>query len=245
MRHMKIVSESFLDEDFVPVDEADAQMVRFETEDGRIIFAFPEKEDAKIAEKHLAGKHPQKSHGRRGSSAGKVWNGSSVEWSGKKLTKLQVGEIGEQMAMKALSEKFGTDFHTLNEGINNAPIDIGGDHRAVEVKTGLASNGKSAQHWRATIGQPGKAERDLIRQMTKEEKRAHNQYKQQQIMKRKQDMLDELSKAAGAEVKGMTVGIILHPDGKRGDMYSFEGFHSRIPWNKAEELGNYMGSYDV
>jgi hypothetical protein len=50
-------------------------------------------------------------------------------------------------------------FDTVNVGVNNAPIDVAGDHMAVEVKTGLASNGVKSQHWRATIGQPGKAEK--------------------------------------------------------------------------------------
>ena len=58
-------------------------------------------------------------------------------------------------------------------------------------------------------------------------------------------MLAELSAMAGSEVKGMTIGIILHPDGKRADMYQFDGFHLRIPWNMAEEVGIFMGSYDV
>lgn len=183
--------------------------------------------------------------GKRGGSApGKLWSGEPLPKENN-LTKLQVGEIGEKLAIKILSQEKGIPFETLNNGLNNSPIDIGGDHLAVEVKTGLASNGKTAQHWRATIGEPGKAEKELISQMSKKEKRAHNEYKKEQILARKHTMLDEMSKIAGAEVKGMTLGIILHPDGSKGDVYSFEGFHLRIPWNKAEELGTYMGTHNV
>lgn len=197
------------------------------------------------ATKHLMGQHDQSTHGRGGGATPKVWDGNPVSWKGKKLTKLQVGEIGENLAMRVLSEEMGVEFRTLNEGVNNAPIDVGGDHTAVEVKTGLASNGKSAQQWRATIGQPGKAETAALKQMTKEEKRAHNQYKQQKILERKQNMLDEMSQIAGAPVKGVTVGIILHPDGTKGDVYKFDGFHLRIPWKKAGELGEFMGTFNV
>lgn len=197
--------------------------------------------------KHLPGKHPQKSHaGARGSSSSqRVWGGEPVEPGTRQLTKLQVGELGEQLAMKVLSDKNGVPFTTLNKGINNAPIDVAGDHQAVEVKTGLASNGKTAQHWRATIGQPGKAETELIKQMSKQEKREHHDWKREQIIARKQNMLKEMSAVAGGEVKPVTVGIILHPDGSKGDVYRFDGFHQRIPWNKAAEMGEYLGTYDT
>lgn len=196
--------------------------------------------------RHLGGKHNQKLHsGGGGSATPKVWDGKPVAWEGKKLSKLQVGEIGENLAMRVLSEQMGVEFKTLNAGLNNAPIDVGGDHTAVEVKTGLASNGRSAQQWRATIGQPGKAETAALKQMTSEEKRAHNQYKQRKILERKQAMLDEMSKVAGTPIKGATVGIILHPDGTKGDVYKFDGFHLRVPWKKANELGKFMGTFNV
>lgn len=197
--------------------------------------------------KHLPGQHLQSSHAPKHATGGKqrVWNGEPVEHTGKKLTKLEVGEIGEQLAMRVLEKINGVPFTTLNVGVNNAPIDVGGDHQAVEVKTGLASNGKTAQHWRATIGQPGKEETALIAQMTKEEKRAHHDYKREQVMARKYDMLKEMSAIAGGEVKPVTVGIILHPDGSKGDVYKFDGFHQRIRWDEAAEMGEYLGTYDT
>lgn len=195
--------------------------------------------------KHLPGKHNQQLHNPHKGDVPKVWTGQPVGWEGKQLSKLEVGAIGEKLAMKLLSEQLGTAFSTLNEGVNNAPIDVAGDHIAVEVKTGLASNNKSSQHWRATIGQPGKAEAALIAQMTPEQKRIHNARKEQAILERKYKLLEELTVMAGSEVAGITVGIILHPSGKKADVYKFDGFHLRIPWGKAEELGTYLGSHDV
>lgn len=180
-----------------------------------------------------------------GTGGAKVWTGEQVAADGKKISKLQAGEAGEQLAMRVLSEQTGTDFSTLNVNVNNAPIDVMGDHLAVEVKTGLASNGKSAQHWRATIGQPGKAETELIKKMTKEEKRAHHDFKRQKILERKQAMLDKISKETGETVKGATVGVILSPDGKRGDVYLVPGFHQRLPWKDYATDEYHIGSYDV
>lgn len=181
---------------------------------------------------------------RGGSGPGRVWSGGVTEYDGPKLSKLEVGAIGEALAMKVLSEKFGTEFTTLNVGINNSPIDLAGDHRAVEVKTGLSSNRADAQQFRATIGEPGKAEKALIAQMTPDEKLAHNAYKRQRILERKHALLEELSRESGEEIKGSTVAIILSPDGKKGDAYLISGFHSRIGWSKLRDE-EFLGTYDT
>jgi len=177
--------------------------------------------------------------------AQRVWQGDAHARSAERPSKLQTGEIGERLAMHVLAERHGQPFNTLNEGLNNAPIDVAGDHRAVEVKTGLASNGKSAQQWRATIGQPGKVETELLKQMTSGQKKVHNTRKAKAILDRKNKMLKELSEAAGAPVKGQTAGVILSPDGKRGDVFLMEGFHLRQSWAAAATEENYVGTYEV
>jgi hypothetical protein len=181
-----------------------------------------------------------------GSTTGnRVWAGQTLERAGERLSKLKTGEIGEKLAMKVLEDKFGASFSTLNAGLNNAPIDVAGDHTAVEVKTGLASVGKSAQHWRATIGQPGIAERELLKAMDAQEKRTYNEFKKQQIIQRKESMLDKMRQAAGAEVKPYTVGIILDPDGSKGDVFLIPGFHLYLSWNQYATDDYYVGTYDV
>jgi len=175
---------------------------------------------------------------------GKVWNGEP-EAATPTLSKLQTGAIGEKLVIDLLTEAVGVPFGTVNLGVNNAPFDVAGNGFAVEVKTGMATNGKSAMHWRATIGQPGKAEQELLKQMGAEEKRAHNQWKEQEILKRKHALLDRMTAEAGKEIKPLTIGVILSADGKRADVYRFEGFHLRLPWNKYATEEYYLGSYET
>lgn len=195
---------------------------------------------------------PGKLGGSASVSGGRVWQGTQHEAVASELSeeaaghaRLNTGQIGEKLVMRVLSEKYGVPFETLNVGINNAPIDIGGDHTAVEVKTGRATNGPTAQHWRAMISKPSKNELELIANMTKEEKREYNRYKDQQTLQRKNDMLQRLAEIAGSEVKPLTVGVILSADGKRGDMFVIPGFHTRLPWAKYATEEYFAGSYDV
>ena len=117
------------------------------------------------------------------------------------------------------------------------------DHQLIEVKTGLCSNGKTAQHWRATIGQPGKEESAWLKTASKEDKAAWNQQKSDAILQRKQATLDEFSKRLGTPVAGKTLTIILNPDTRSADIHIFDGFHSRIPWNSDQAKAGYVGTF--
>lgn len=175
-----------------------------------------------------------------------VWTGKQHAASAA-LTKLQTGALGEAVAAHALREYLGIEFTSLNTGVNNAPVDMSGDHLAVEVKTGLASNGPSAQHWRATIGQPGAEEAALIKRMTAEQKREYNERKAQAIMERKYALLDAMSQRAGEPISPVTVGVILSGDGKRADVWAIPDFHLRIGWAKlAQDYADYfVGTWEV
>lgn len=176
----------------------------------------------------------------------RAWTGKQQE-AAATLTKQETGAIGEAVAAHALRDYLGIEFTSLNEGLNNAPVDMAGDHLAVEVKTGLASNGPSAQHWRATIGQPGTEEAALIKRMTPEQKRAYNERKAQAILERKYALLDEMSRRAGDEVAAVTVGVILSGDGRRADVWAIPDFHLRIGWNRLDkDYGEYfVGTWEV
>ena len=184
-----------------------------------------------------------------GGRPGKVGGSSSRVWSGttstepRTLSKLKTGGIGEALAIQALSTE-GAQFETLNVGINNAPIDLIGDHLAVEVKTGLSTNARDAQKWRATIGEPGKEEKELLKQMTPKEKLEFNSYKRQKILERKNELLKKLSEEAGEPVKAMTIGVILSPDGSKGDVFAIPGFHLSLRWNQYATDEYYLGTYD-
>lgn len=177
-------------------------------------------------------------------TSGRVWTGEQHEAT-TKLTKLEKGEIGEQVAMRALEDRFGVNFSTLNVGVNNAPIDVGGDHMAVEVKASQASGDVTSQYWRATIGQPGKAESALFKQMTREEKIAYNKIKYDKILERKNSMLAQMSEMAGAEVKPYMVGVIISGDGKKADAFLIPGFHIRVGWKQNATDDNYLGTYEI
>lgn len=177
--------------------------------------------------------------------SGRVWTGERLERADKRISKLRTGEIGERIAAHVLSQQHDAQIVTLNEGINNAPIDLAGDHIAAEVKTGLASNGKSAQHWRATIGQPGPAERELLDGMSASEKRDYNNWKVVEILNRKYNTLALMGEQVGAEIRPVTVGIILHPNGNRGDVFLIPDFHSYLSWTQFATDEYYTGTYEI
>lgn len=190
--------------------------------------------------------------GQRGGSAPrKSFLSSERFWAGQvdeaesKLDKLQTGELGEQLAIKAIEDKLGIKLTTLNVGMNNSPIDLGSPEMAVEVKAGLSSNGKGNQRWRANLGEFGKTEKDLVSQMNPETKREYFSRKSQAILERKNKLLNELSEMSGQEVKGFTAGVILSPDGSRGDVFLIPGFHLSLNWGKHATDENHIGSYEV
>lgn len=172
----------------------------------------------------------------------RVWQGKAHP--GKtKMSKLETGARGEAMAMESLEAESGVGYGTLNVGVNNAPIDAGGDHEAIEIKTGVATNSSSAQGWRATIGQPGKEETARLKKMSAPDKKEYNRIKSEKILERKRDMLNKMSKLAGKPVKPYMVGVILSPDGKRGDVFKVPGFHLSLRWKEHATSKNYIGTF--
>lgn len=174
----------------------------------------------------------------------RVFKGNSIATK-KTLTKLESGEIGENIAVAYLQEKGMKDAKALHAKTStHIALDLVGDHQLFEIKTGLVSNGPSAQHWRATIGQRGKKEAAWLKKATPEQKKAWNAKKREAILERKQQLLAEFSKALGKKLKGKTICLIMNPDTKQVDMHVFDGFHSRISWNSPEAKKAYVGSFD-
>lgn len=188
--------------------------------------------------------------GERGGSApsglgggDRVWTGERQSRAPDKPSKLRTGQIGESIVLDLLNNQYGEIFKSVSQGTHHTPIDLAGDSLAIEVKTGVASNGRSAQHWRATIGQPGPTERELLAQMTPKEKREHNAYKSEEILRRKRDAVAALSQATGREITAVTFGVILAPDGSRGDVYMIPDFHLRLGWNEYAIDDYYIGTF--
>ena len=158
------------------------------------------------------------------------------------ISKQAAGKIGEAVVLAWLHAQGLKDARHMNLERNNFPIDLVQDHAVIEVKTGNVANSVKAQQWRLTIGEPGKAEKEMLAKMPDEEKAAWNAKKQDMIHERKARALADLSKKLGKPVKSKTITCLINPDTKTVDIYEFEGWHDRIGWNSPEAKKSYKGS---
>ena len=202
---------------------------------------------AKIA-KWDDSQHPRDEHGKfitvgaLRSTKTRAFKGEQVDTKSS-LSKQNAGKLGELITLRYLQQQGYKDARPLNNAQSNYAVDMVQDHAAIEIKTGLASNGPSGQQWRATIGQPGKAEAEWLKTAGKEEKAAWNHEKQEKILERKNAALKEVSRSLGRPVKAYTMTTILNHDTRTADIYKFSGFHLRIAWNSPEAQKAYVGSF--
>lgn len=238
---------------------------------------FADEQESEDEQKHLPGRHNQATHGRGGSRnlpdrditggwvppGDRVWQGTSTDPPpiSQRLTKLQTGHIGEQMAMKALEDVTRQPFADLNRenNRNNNPVDIAGDHRGTEVKA--SAEYSQTRAWRARLGEPGKAEKVRRRELTRKAKdakteherkmflaakRAEGDEKRRMILQRKAAEIDRLTALNdGQRINPTTVGVILSTDGRRGDVFEVQGHHLYLGWSQSATESNYLGTYDV
>jgi hypothetical protein len=144
----------------------------------------------------------------------------------------QLEPAGEQVTIAYLKSKGFEDARTANIGRNNFPFDVVQNHDAIEVKAGLVSNGDTAQHWRATIGQPGKAETAMLKKMSREDKAAWNAKKAKMILARKEKAVANVAKKLGAKKMGAKTMAFIINGQKTADLFEFKGF-MRIPEERA------------
>lgn len=160
-----------------------------------------------------------------------------------KLSKLDTGALGEELAVKYLKGLGHIDAGTLNVGRNNFPVDLVQDHHVYEVKAGLAGVSKGARQWRATIGQPGAKERDWLASASADAKRKWNDRKRTAILARKQHAVRQVGKKLGKRVGGSTMAMVINPDKRIVDIYTFKGFHLRVGWDTPQAKAGYKGSF--
>lgn len=178
-------------------------------------------------------------------SKDRAFSGSQIE-TNETLTKSETGKLGEAIMAAWLLQKGAKDVKTRVDR-NNYPIDLvehklNGDVTAIECKTGLVSNGSSAQRWRLTIGEPGKAEKADLAKMTPEQKQIYNRIKMQKIQDRKLLAVGEIAQETGQNVKLKTLAVIINPDTKTADIHVFDGIHEAIYWNSDQMKNGYQES---
>jgi hypothetical protein len=147
-----------------------------------------------------------------------------------KLSKSDTGKLGESIAVEWLKSQGFKDARVMNLDRNNFPVDLIQDHEVYEVKAGLISNGKDAQKWRLTIGEPGKKEKEWLKTASPEDKARWNARKAEMIVERKAEVVRELSKRVGTKVRLRTLTMVIDPDTNRADIHVFDGSHPIIRW---------------
>ncbi len=176
----------------------------------------------------------------------RVWQGERYVEPDKRLSFLQTGEMGEQVAMHAFAEKYGTPFVPLNVGgVTNEPIDVMGDSIGLEVKGAMGYNGDGARGWRAREGQRGKTEKAYLKTLSKKEHKEYTDKKRAAIITRKDNKLAELSANHNRFFKGKMGGVILSADGRHADVFEIDGFHRYVGWPTGAVEANYIGTYSI
>jgi len=174
--------------------------------------------------------------------SGRVFSGEEVPVKNK-LSKLEVGYLGEQIAAAYINTTQKQKAKTLNVKVNNFAVDMMAGNRVIEVKAGLVSNGKSAQQWRATIGQPGVKESAWLAKASPEKKKAWNERKQKRILERKEAAVQALAKQCRCKIETLTVTSIINPDKKTADVFVFRGFKLRTGWTNPAVKAAYVGTF--
>jgi hypothetical protein len=113
----------------------------------------------------------------------------------------------------------------------------------IEVRAGLVSNPKSAQHWTAPEIKSGKAEKAYMKTLSREAKADFVRLKRAVTLRRKRAALSHLSRRLGRPIQPMTIASIINPDTQESDIFEFNGFYLRIGWNSRRAQRAYKGTY--
>jgi len=199
---------------------------------------------------HEPGGHNQLKHGRHGADGGVVidtkngraFAGQSLQTK-ERWSKLKTGEMGEQIAVGYLQSRGYGDAQKYEfKGRNNLPVDLVHDHELFEIKAGLVSNRPDAQKWRLTKGQPSVKEAAWLKTASSTAKLAWNKKKEAMIVKRKHELVRQLSKEVGHPIKLKTMTMVINPDTRRADIHVFDGTHPVIRWRSDVATKGYVGT---
>ena len=156
------------------------------------------------------------------------------------VSKQETGQLGENVVIAWLQGQGFSDARPVTQERNNFAFDVIRDHEIIEVKTGLVSNGPSAQQWRLTIGEPGVKEQSWLRGVSDRVKARWHAEKQRRIGARKARALRSVERQLGRRLRARTITVILDPDRRQADIHSFRGWHDRIGWNSDTARKGYV-----
>jgi hypothetical protein len=78
--------------------------------------------------------------------------------------------------------------------------------------------------------------------MTPAQRTEYNAGKQQRIHDRKEAAIAQAEKELGGPVHPRTMTVVVNPDTRTADIYSFDGFHDFIGWRSSMAADGYIGS---
>jgi hypothetical protein len=159
-------------------------------------------------------------------------------------TPAETGHIATQVTLAYLAMRGDAGSVALHRKVNNFPTDIFAPKlgMVVEVKGGLASNGRSAWHWKVAPGL-WPAEAAALAKMSPEKKRAYNAAKVKMTLGFKSAVVRQVSKQTGRTFRPTTVALVINPDKRIADVHVLNGFHAYVGWNSETAKNGYVGSF--
>ncbi len=163
-----------------------------------------------------------------------------------KMTKLQVGRLGEDLAVDWL-QKRGIAAERLEvEGRNNFPVDLLAWDKdgpvLYEVKAGRVSNKRGSQQWRVTLGKPGPKVAAWLKTAPPAAKRRFNALRVTRALRRKEEERLKAEKILGRKVRLKTLAFVIDTDKRTADVHAFDGAHRRIGWTSEQARDGYTGT---
>ncbi len=170
----------------------------------------------------------------------------SVRPQREKMTKLQVGRLGEELAVDWLQKQGIAAERLVVEGRNNFPVDLlAWDKEGPvlwEVKAGRVSNKRSSQQWRVTLGKPGPKVTAWLKTASPAAKKRFNKLRATRALRRKEEERQKAEKILGQKVRLKTLALVIDTDRQTADVHQFDGAHRRIGWVSEQARDGYTGT---
>ena len=160
-----------------------------------------------------------------------------------KISKYDTGKLGERLAASYMKKVFKLRTRTLNVKMSNSPIDLKAGKFLIEAKGGLISNKKGSRYWQANDGEMGELQKQQVREMTPEKRKAWYDVRKEGIIPRKYRLLAAMTRRDGIKYQPRTITTIINPDTKTFDVYVFKGYHRYVGWDSPLAIESFAGTF--